>query len=200
MFCPNCGKELKDTSKFCTGCGAAIKRPPAAEQEVISAETPTRVELEPVTVTPQPPVVEPVKPVVEPDKPDNKPETLEIVPSKEANIDVKGETEENFVKSELEHEENTAAEQEHIENTEDDEYSWFEEENKARKKAFVDISSNSETKKKASNLQAEDKKEKRASVKADAKNTKDKKGIAIIIIAIVAILAVAGAIIAVVLQ
>lgn len=29
MFCTKCGKELKDGSKFCTGCGAALDQAPA---------------------------------------------------------------------------------------------------------------------------------------------------------------------------
>lgn len=200
MFCPNCGKELKDTSKFCTGCGAAIKRPPVVSQEPTPVETPTPAEPKLMPVTPQPPVVEPVKPVVEPDKPDNKPETPENIRSEKTNVDILDADEENFAEPELELDENTAAEQEHIENAEDDEDSWFEEENKVNKKAFVDISSNYEPKKKTASKQSKDKKEKKASTQSETQNTKGKKGIVIIIIAIVAILAVAGAIIAVVLQ
>ncbi|MBR2883314.1 MAG: zinc-ribbon domain-containing protein [Clostridia bacterium] len=197
MFCPNCGKELKDTSKFCTGCGAAIKKPPVVAQEPLPVESPTHVEPEPIADTPQSSVAEPVKPVVESDKPDNKPETPENIRSKITNVDILDADEENFEEPELEPEENTAVEQEHIENTEDDEDSWFEEENKASKKAFVDISSNYEPKKKTASKQS---KEKKASTQSETQNTKGKKGIVIIIIAIVAILAVAGAIIAVVLQ
>ncbi len=31
MFCRNCGQENEDGTKFCTGCGAALGEPPAAE-------------------------------------------------------------------------------------------------------------------------------------------------------------------------
>lgn len=37
MFCPKCGKELKDGSKFCTGCGAAVSSAPTP----VSAPAPT---------------------------------------------------------------------------------------------------------------------------------------------------------------
>ncbi|MGC8502931.1 zinc-ribbon domain-containing protein [Desulfurella sp.] len=28
MFCPNCGKEIDDSSKFCKFCGAKIEKKP----------------------------------------------------------------------------------------------------------------------------------------------------------------------------
>ncbi|MCQ2503146.1 MAG: zinc-ribbon domain-containing protein, partial [Saccharofermentans sp.] len=52
MHCPNCGKELKDTQKFCGGCGTNVEKflaeKPAVEPEVTAgAEAPAQPEAEP---------------------------------------------------------------------------------------------------------------------------------------------------------
>jgi len=33
MFCPSCAKEIKDGSKFCTGCGAPVSGKSAEQKE-----------------------------------------------------------------------------------------------------------------------------------------------------------------------
>ncbi|MDE6063304.1 MAG: zinc-ribbon domain-containing protein [Lachnospiraceae bacterium] len=81
MFCPNCGKQISDNSKFCGFCGAVMTPPAApvveqpvaapvetasvAEQPVETApivEQPAASPVEPVPVTEQP-VAAPVEPV-----------------------------------------------------------------------------------------------------------------------------------------
>ena len=52
MHCPNCGKELNDTQKFCGGCGTNVEKflaeKPAVEPEVTAgAEAPAQPEAEP---------------------------------------------------------------------------------------------------------------------------------------------------------
>ena len=36
MYCKNCGKQLKDTAKFCNGCGKEVQSPAATSPEVKS--------------------------------------------------------------------------------------------------------------------------------------------------------------------
>ena len=69
MFCPNCGKEISDNSKFCGFCGAVITPPaapiieqPAAQEPVLVAEQPSAAAMEPMPVAEQPSAaaVEPV--------------------------------------------------------------------------------------------------------------------------------------------
>ncbi len=33
MFCGNCGKEIEDTSEFCSYCGAAVEKEAPAEND-----------------------------------------------------------------------------------------------------------------------------------------------------------------------
>lgn len=35
MICPNCGRQISDTAKFCSGCGMPIDSP-AAENEIVT--------------------------------------------------------------------------------------------------------------------------------------------------------------------
>ncbi|MDE5679463.1 MAG: zinc ribbon domain-containing protein, partial [Lachnospiraceae bacterium] len=58
MFCPNCGKQISDNSKFCGYCGAVITPPamPVAEQPVTE---PVAAPVEAAPVTEQP-VTEPI--------------------------------------------------------------------------------------------------------------------------------------------
>lgn len=53
MFCTKCGKELKDGSRFCTGCGAALGGAPTPAP----APAPTPVPTPPPAPTPVPPPV-----------------------------------------------------------------------------------------------------------------------------------------------
>ena len=52
MFCPNCGKEIKDGATFCEECGAKIIEPPKAAPEPEPQPVP------PVQPTPQPIIVQ----------------------------------------------------------------------------------------------------------------------------------------------
>ena len=63
MFCPNCGKQISDNSKFCGYCGAVITPPamPVAEQPVTE---PVAAPMEAAPVTEQP-VTEPIAAPVE---------------------------------------------------------------------------------------------------------------------------------------
>lgn len=211
MFCPNCGKELKDTSKFCTGCGAAIKRPPVVAQEPIPVETPTPAEPEPVAVTPQLPVVEPAKTIVEPvkqvvdqEKTDNEPKPSGFVHPEIIDVNVGNTNEENYIEPEPKYEtepkleEKFVVEQEHIEIAEDDEDSWFEEKKKAKKQIFVDVSGTSESKKEVGEKAKKSDDKKNVEKKPTNLQT-SKKGAVGIVISVIAILLVAGIIIAAVL-
>lgn len=40
MFCTNCGKELSDTAKFCTGCGTKVEASPVAEAASVAEASP----------------------------------------------------------------------------------------------------------------------------------------------------------------
>ena len=40
MFCNNCGKELKDGAKFCSGCGAVVKQQPAPPVQQPAGQAP----------------------------------------------------------------------------------------------------------------------------------------------------------------
>ncbi len=40
MFCTNCGKELSETAKFCTGCGTKVQRATEAEAIPVAESTP----------------------------------------------------------------------------------------------------------------------------------------------------------------
>ena len=51
MFCPNCGAELPDNSKFCSGCGATLEA--AEETTPVAPEQPAEA---PAVETPVPPV------------------------------------------------------------------------------------------------------------------------------------------------
>ena len=79
MFCKNCGKELPDSAKFCSGCGTPVisevtapgvepPQPPVEETPVSPAPP-----AEEVPVSPVPPVeevpVSPVPPVEAPSAP-----------------------------------------------------------------------------------------------------------------------------------
>lgn len=70
MFCPKCGKQLADTAKFCTGCGAALKpsSPPAPQPTPPVADPqPPQVPSEPAAPVAQAPAGTPkkkLKPVV----------------------------------------------------------------------------------------------------------------------------------------
>lgn len=194
MFCPNCGKELKDTSKFCTGCGAAIKRPPVIAQEVAPVEPP-------VPVVPQLPVEEPIKPVVEQKNPDIKPETieestLEIIDADDENADDEAAVEPDSC-AEYKPEKNTVPSNEHLEIAEETEDDWFKEK-KEKKQAFVDISGNSATQK-ALVEKAKKGSNKKKVRKESANSESSKKGVVGIVISIIAILLVACIIIAAVL-
>lgn len=35
MFCPHCGKEIEDNSKFCPKCGASLSEKPSPERKKI---------------------------------------------------------------------------------------------------------------------------------------------------------------------
>lgn len=53
MICKNCGIEINDDNKFCTGCGAVVEQPEvtnAAEPEAVPAAAPAA----PVYYQPQP--------------------------------------------------------------------------------------------------------------------------------------------------
>ncbi len=49
MFCTNCGKELSDTAKFCTGCGTKVEAKPVVEVTPV-VETAPAAEAAPVVV------------------------------------------------------------------------------------------------------------------------------------------------------
>ena len=71
MFCPNCGKQISDNSKFCGFCGAVMTPPavPITEQPAAAVTEPMPVVEQPVAAVTEPvPVVEqqPVAAVTEP--------------------------------------------------------------------------------------------------------------------------------------
>ena len=81
MFCKNCGKELPDSAKFCSGCGTPVisevtapgvepPQPPVEENPVSPVppveETPVPLAppVEETPVSPAPPVEEPTAPAI----------------------------------------------------------------------------------------------------------------------------------------
>ncbi len=58
MFCPNCGKQISDNSKFCGFCGA-VMTPPAAP----ITEQPAAAPMEPMPVAEQPAAAAPMEPM-----------------------------------------------------------------------------------------------------------------------------------------
>lgn len=70
MFCPNCGAQLPDGSKFCASCGSAVESAPAETEILTPAETPASVPVEETVVlsvdTPAPVQETPVVPQHQP--------------------------------------------------------------------------------------------------------------------------------------
>lgn len=96
MFCKNCGKELPDNVKFCSGCGTPVAPPapaaapetpaaapeaPAAAPEapVAAPETPAAAPEIPETIS-ETPVAAPETPVAAPEAPEAAPEAPEAAP------------------------------------------------------------------------------------------------------------------------
>ncbi len=77
MFCVNCGKELKDGTKFCSGCGAKQEivdtTPEIKEEPAPVVEEPAPIVEEPAPVAEEPaPVAEEPQPVAEEPQPKKK--------------------------------------------------------------------------------------------------------------------------------
>ena len=68
MFCTKCGNKIRDDAKFCTFCGAPVRRPvpPAPVEPQTPGSVPNAGEMPPVE-PPVPGVIPPVVPV--PDEP-----------------------------------------------------------------------------------------------------------------------------------
>ena len=67
MFCKNCGKELPDSAKFCSGCGTPVApeaTAPGAEPPQPPVEETPVSPVPPAEETPAPPVEEPTAPAV----------------------------------------------------------------------------------------------------------------------------------------
>ena len=64
MFCTKCGNKIRDDAKFCTFCGAPVRRPvpPAPVEPQTPGSVPNAGEMPPVE-PPVPGVIPPVVPV-----------------------------------------------------------------------------------------------------------------------------------------
>ena len=65
MFCRNCGKEIREGSKFCTGCGTPVPAPAAPTAPVEETPAVPETPVEEIPTVPETPVEAPAAPVEE---------------------------------------------------------------------------------------------------------------------------------------